>query len=92
MKHLQENSSDDKKPKDECDYQFAFYHEFLFIDCMYNIDWVAIQCNQSNITTKLCHLGLRVPHVDDERAVSQDLRGIRFLHWDLFTSTMSTRS
>ena len=37
MKHLQENSNDVKKPKDECDYQFAFYHEFFLIDYIYNV-------------------------------------------------------
>ena len=37
VKHLQENSNNVNKPKDECDYQFAFYHEFFFIDYIYNV-------------------------------------------------------
>ena len=37
VKHLQENSNDVKKSKDECDYHFAFYHEFFLVDYIYNV-------------------------------------------------------
>ena len=31
------NSNDVKNPKDKCDYQFAFYHEFFLVDYIYNV-------------------------------------------------------